>query len=130
VLWLPDDDFGFVIESKGNKKAKNALGKTEHGQLLVSAEWFKQQYPNRTCLRVHLHPNDRATEPAMAKDTYVLTLESLSKVVCALRALLAEVCLAMTTTQARLALCEKLLRQHRLTPREFTKTYLSKFIVA
>jgi len=130
VLWLPDADFGFVIESKGNKKPKNVLGKAEHGQLLVSAEWFRQQYPDRNCVRVHLHANDKATEPAIAKDTYVLTFDSLSKLVGALRAVLSEVCLAMTTTQARLALCEKLLRQHQLTPRELAKKYLAKFTVA
>ncbi|MFZ0962077.1 MAG: hypothetical protein WAO35_14330 [Terriglobia bacterium] len=130
VLWLPDDDFGLVIESKGKKKAKNALGKEDHGQLLVSAEWFKQQYPNRRCLRVQLHPTDKATQPAMAKDTYALTFDSVAQLVCAVRAVLTEVCLATTTTQARLRLCENLLVQHDLTPRKLVDRYLSKFAVA
>jgi replicative superfamily II helicase len=130
VLWLPDDDFGLVIESKGKKKAKSALGKEDHGQLLVSAEWFKQQYPNRRCLRVQLHPTDKATRRAIAKDTHVLTFDSMAQLVCAARAMLTEVCLATTTTQARQRLCEKLLAQHDLTPRQLVDHYLSKFAIA
>ena len=81
ILWLPDEPLGILIESKGNKQPQNALGKSEHGQLLVSAEWFKEQYPQRTCIRVQLHPNEMATPQAMAQNTFVLTFESLGRLV-------------------------------------------------
>ncbi len=130
VLWLPDDDFGFVIESKGKKKGGSILGKQDHGQLLVSEEWYRQQYPSRRCIRVQIHPTDKATKPAMAENTYVLTLDKLGQLVGALRAVLTEVCLATGTTQARLHLCKGLLKQHDLTPRQLIDRYLTKFSVA
>ena len=61
--------------------AENALGKAEHGQLLVSVEWFKQQYTKRKCIPVQLHPNNKATEPAMTKNTFALTSDKLSQLV-------------------------------------------------
>ncbi len=85
MLWLPNDNYGIVIECKGGKQAKNALGKADHGQLLVSVEWFKEQYHDRDCIRVQLHPTDKATEPAMAQSTHVLTFDGLGQLVSAVR---------------------------------------------
>jgi replicative superfamily II helicase len=129
VLWLPDGDIGILIESKGGKKPKNALGKADHGQLLVSAEWFKEQYPSRRCIRVQVHPSDKATEPAMAKNTLALTFDGLARLVSSLRGLLTEVCLSTHTTQKRLHICEELLRQNNLTPTELIERYFAKFKV-
>jgi hypothetical protein len=127
VLWLPDEERGILIESKGNKQAKNPLGKADHGQLLISAEWFKEQYPHRTCVRVQLHPTDKATQPAMAQNTFALTFDGLGRLVSAARALLTEVCLATTTMQGRLHLCEELLKHHNLTPHQLIGQYFTKF---
>ena len=129
VLWLPDEEQGILIESKGNKQAKNPLGKADHGQLLISAEWFKEQYPSRTCVRVQLHPTDKATQPAMAQNTFALTFDGLDRMVSAARALLTEVCLATITKQGRLSLCEELLKRHNLTPQELIGQYFTKFSV-
>lgn len=129
VLWLPDEELGIVIESKGKKKVKNALGKEDHGQLLVSAEWFKEQYPSRTCIRIQLHPSDKATQPAMAQNTFVLTFDSLGRLVSAVRALLTEICRSTITTQKRFLLCEELLRRHCLMPQELINQYFKKFNV-
>jgi replicative superfamily II helicase len=126
VLWLPNDNYGIVIECKGGKQAKNALGKADHGQLLVSVEWFKEQYPDRDCIRAQLHPTDKATEPAMAQSTHVLTFDGLAQLVSAVRALLTEVCSIMTA-QARLQLCQKLLDQLQLAPEKLVDRYFSKF---
>jgi hypothetical protein len=109
---------------------KNALGKTEHGQLLVSVEWFKEQYPNRECIRVQLHPTDKATESAMATATHALTFDGLAQLVSALKAVLTEICSAAITTKARLQLCQKLLNQHQLTPEKIVERYFAKFITA
>lgn len=130
VLWLPEADFGMVIESKGNKTSGTALGKEAHGQLLVSVEWFNQQYPNKKCIRVQIHHSDKATENAIAQETYVLTFEGLGKLISALRALLTEVCHAQTNSQGRLKLCEKLLAEHNLTPDALVTVYMAKFVVA
>jgi hypothetical protein len=130
VLWLPDEALGILIESKGNKQAKNPLGKTDHAQLLVSAEWFKREYPSRACVRVQLHPTDKATESAMAQDTFALTFDGLDQLVAAVRAVLTEVCLATITTQERLRLCDRLLKSHNLTPQELIGQYFTKFSVA
>ena len=82
---------------KGGKKPESAFGKTEHGQLLVSVEWFKQQYSTRRCFRVVLHPNNRATEPAMAESTLALTFDKLSQLVSEIRALLTTLCQSTVT---------------------------------
>jgi hypothetical protein len=95
--------------------------------LLISAEWFKKQYPHRTCVRVQLHPTDKATQPAMAQNTFALTFDGLGRLVSAARALLTEVCLATTTTQGRLHLCEELLKHHNLTPHLLIGQYFTKF---
>ena len=129
VLWLPDGDVGILIESKAGKKPKNVLGKADHGQLLVSAEWFREQYPSRRCVRVQVHPTDKATEPAMAKNTLALTYDGLARLVSALRSLLREVCLSTHTTQKRLHLCEQLLTQNRLSPTTLVDEYFVKFKV-
>jgi hypothetical protein len=129
VLWLPDEALGILIESKGNKQAKNPLGKTDHGQLLVSAEWFKREYPSRACVRVQLHPTDKATESAMAQDTLALTFDGLGRIVSGVRALLTDVCLSATTTERRLHLCQELLKRQNLTPQALIEQYFTQFRV-
>lgn len=129
VLWLPADPAGFVIESKGNKKGTSSLSKSDHGQLLVSENWFKQHYPSRKPVRVVLHQNNKATEPAMAHGTLALTFESLAKVAAALRAVLQDVCLNVGSSQKRLKLCDALLRKHRLTFPEIVSEYFIAFEV-
>lgn len=130
VLWLPDSDFGILIESKAKKDPKNPLTKAEHGQLLVSAEWFRQQYPDRQCVRVQFHPNEMATEPAMARDTLAFTFEGLVKLIAALRLVLKTVCQAAVTKEERLRLCEKQLAEQNLTPPLLVEHYFSKFMAA
>jgi replicative superfamily II helicase len=127
VLWLMYEKYGLVIESKGKKKAKNALAKEDHGQLLISAKWFAEQYPDRKCVRVQVHPNANATGPAMATDTLALTFDGLGKLVSALREVLHEVCAANTTSQKRLHLCDELLRKHKLTMPDLLSTYFVPF---
>lgn len=127
VLWLPDADVGLVIEAKSKKLPDNPLNKGDHGQLLVSAEWFKQHYPERRCIRIHVHPSPKATEPSMAQDTLALTFEQLDRMVASLRCVLREICLAALPTPQRTQLCEKLLLEQRLTPSLLPSEYLQKF---
>jgi Type III restriction enzyme, res subunit len=127
VLWLPSDLVGLVIESKGGKQPKNALSKGDHGQLLVSAEWFKREYPNRQCVRIQVHANQKATEPAMAHDSLVITFDGLGKLIAALREVLAEVCSAQVSKQQRKAVCDKRLREKNLIIPNLIETYCQKF---
>lgn len=130
VLWVPNELVGFVIESKGNKKTGGTLGKAEHGQLLVSEKWFLKHYPDRRSISVILHPNKKATEPAMAQATLALTFESLAKLTSSLRVVLQEVCLSHASTQKRIVMCDKLLRQHSLTMPDLEICYFQPFEVS
>lgn len=129
VLWLPTDPAGFIIESKGNKKGVSSLSKSEHGQLLVSENWFKQHYAKRKPLRVVLHHNNKATDPAMAQGSLALTFDNLGKLTSALRGVLQEVCLSVGSSQQRLKLCDSLLEKHRLRSEYIATEYLVPFEV-
>ena len=129
VLWVPNEAVGFVIESKGNKKSTASLGKVEHGQLLVAEKWFGQHYPDRRSIGVILHPTNLATEPAMAQTTLALTFDSLANLASSLRVVLQEVCLNHGSTQQRVLLCDKLLRQHNLTMPTLETSYFQPFKV-
>ena len=93
----------------------------------MSVEWFKQQYAKRKCIPVQLHPNNKATEPAMAKNTFALTFNKLSQLVGEVRALLKKLCSATTTKEARLHLCSDLLREHGLGPKQLVDKFLVPF---
>ena len=129
VLWLPADPVGPVIESKGNKKSTGSLSKAEHGQLLVSENWFKQHYSSRKPIRVVLHHNNKATEPAVAQGTLALTFERLAILTAALRSVLQEVCLSVGSSQQRLALCDSLLKKNHLIYPDFVSKFFIPFEV-
>lgn len=129
VLWLPNADIGIIIESKLGKKPKKALGKEDHGQLLVSAEWFKEAYPARNGIRVQVHPNVEATAPSMAKKTYVLTYENMGRITSALRSVLTELCFSHASPKNRLSQCRKLLEDNHLTPSALVGEYFTLFKV-
>jgi replicative superfamily II helicase len=130
VLWLPNDFEGIVIESKGGKKPDNPLGKSEHGQLLISAEWFKKQYPGRKCVALVVHPTNKATEPAMAQTAFALTLDNLAQLLAEARSMLTLLCNSTVTKDARAGLCHDLLRKHGLDWKALMATYLVPFEVA
>ncbi len=79
VLWLLPDKVGVVIEAKSRKEAKNALNKDQHGQLLVAENWFKSAYPDHTCVRVSVHPNDVATKASSADGSYAFNFEAVAE---------------------------------------------------
>jgi hypothetical protein len=131
VLWLPTkEEIAFVIECKGNKAASSRLSKTDHGQLLVSTQWCQKQYPHLRPIRIVLHCNNIATEPAMADGTCAFTFEGLARLTTALRLVLNEVCLHLGSSQQRLQLCDRLLTRHRLTVAEIEDEYFLHFEVA
>jgi hypothetical protein len=129
VLWLPDVSVGIVIEAKGGKNSHSPLGKSEHGQLLVSVEWFKKQYIDRKCVPVVAHPTNKATEPAMAQSAFALTFDRLAQLVSETRAMLTLLCNSVVTKDARPGLCRDLLTKHKLDWKQLTTTYLVPFEV-
>ncbi|MBK1871598.1 DEAD/DEAH box helicase family protein [Marinobacter sp. 1-3A] len=89
VLWLMPGNIGVVLEAKSRKKATNPLNKDNHGQLLVADEWFKDKYPGFQSIRVSVHPNSFSTDQAEAHNSFVLTYESLQRLITEARQLVA-----------------------------------------
>lgn len=127
VLWITADQVGLIIECKSNKQMGSSLTKSEHGQLLVSENWFHQHYPNHKAVRIVMHPTSTASPQASAQGTYALTFGSLAKLTVALKGTLREVCLSVASNEKRLALCDKLLKENLLTPPALESAYLTEF---
>ena len=92
VLWLVGDDLSLVIEAKSRKNRGNALTKDQHGQLLNAAEWFKDAYPQRSCIRVSIHRNVIATKTTVTGESKALTLDKLNELIADGRQLLVTLC--------------------------------------
>ena len=112
VLWLLPKRVGLVIEAKSRKLSKNPLNKEQHGQLLVAAEWFAANYPEFSCVRVSVHPQNKATKAAVAGASHALTYEQLGALVSDARALLTALCESQLVTSELTPLCGSLLQNH------------------
>jgi len=127
VLWLLPGKTGLVIEAKSRKKVKNALTKTEHGQLLVAAEWFEKNYKWYECVRVSVHPKNKATKAAVAGASHALTYEKLAALVDDARSLLMSLSESQLSGDSLLAECERLLSQSSLKADRLVATYFVPF---
>lgn len=127
VLWLLPGNLGLVIEAKSRKKAKNVLTKDEHGQLLVAAEWFAGNYKGYGCVRVSVHPKNRATKAAVAGASHALTYEKLAALASDARALLSALCESQLSGANLVAECERLLVHSSLKSERFIESYLLPF---
>lgn len=127
VLWILPDQVGFVIEAKSRKKDKNGLTKEEHGQLLVAAEWFVKNYPGYNCVRVSVHPQNNATEAAVAGASYALTYENLAALISEFRALLTNLCESQLSLSDLENKCDQLLAQSSLNFNCLKENYLVTF---
>ena len=127
VLWLLPSQVGVVIEAKSRKKAKNALTKGEHGQLLVAAEWFAANYPGYSAVRVSVHPENRATKAAVAGASHALTYDKLAALVADSRALLTKVCESQLSTAELVAECSRLLAKSTIHTDRLVDSYLAYF---
>lgn len=127
VLWLLPGKTGLVIEAKSRKKAKNALTKTEHGQLLVAAEWFAKNYNGYECVRVSVHPKNKATKAAVAGASHALTYEKLAALVDDARALLTSLSESQLSGDSLLAECERILARSSLNADRFVESYFVPF---
>lgn len=127
VLWLLPGKIGFVIEAKSRKKEKNALTKKEHGQLLVAAEWFNTNYKGHKCVRVSVHPKNRATKAAVAGASHALTYEKLSKLISDSRALLSALCESQLPPENLVGECQRLLSSSPVKAERILDDYLLPF---
>ena len=127
VLWLLPSKIGVVIEAKSRKKAKNALTKDEHGQLLVAAEWFAANYPEYGVVRVSVHPKNRATKAAVAGASHALTYEKLAALVADSRAFLTKVCESQLSPDELVAECSRFLAESTIHANRLIDSYLVHF---
>ncbi len=126
VLWLLPERVGFVIEAKSKK---NALTKEQHGQLLVAAEWFAKEYPGYECVRVSVHPKNKATRSAVAGASHALTYEKLMSLVSDARLLLSSLIESQLDTEMLESECNHLLVSSNLRSDRIANNYLVPFDV-
>lgn len=126
-LWVTTSDVDFVIEVKSNKQPDTPLKKEEAGQLHVSLEWYRTQYPDSPVVGVIVHHNSVATENAIAKEAFVLTVSELRKLAADVKGLLLELSRSGLDKQTMLRLCDEQLLALSLTPALIVKTRLGRF---
>jgi replicative superfamily II helicase len=127
ILWLMPDRVGLVIEAKSRKKEKNALTKVEHGQLLVAAEWFSNNYKDYECVRVSVHKRNIATGAAVAGASHALTYEKLAELISDVRVFLKQLCLSQLSNVDLEIECHKLLNQSAISSTKLITNYLQPF---
>ncbi len=130
ILWLADEDSGFVIECKHRKEGKNPLTKDDHGQFLTSMAWARDSYPRRTLAGFIVHPTSDATAPAAAQSTDVLTLAKLGDLVSAARHFYHELCASTADGAVLEAVCTTLIDKFGLRRDQIVAKYLNKFAAA
>ena len=129
VLWMLNGDTAWVIECKNRKQPDNRLSKSEHGQLLQSCEWFREQYSHRAEVRVIVHPNSLATEAVTVGRTMALTLPKLWELVGSVRTLLRDLSSELRSETQLIGLCESKLDELHLRPSQIGDRYLVPFVV-
>jgi replicative superfamily II helicase len=127
VLWVISRKVGLIIEAKSRKNKANALTKSQHGQLLVAENWFKENYPKLSGIRVSVHPSVTATKKSVPSNTKALTLAKLNELVTESRKLIVSLCESGHPDRELKTYCEELLRKSNLTPDKLVEHYLVDF---
>ena len=128
VLWVFEgENIGIMLEAKSEKKADNCFSKKEHGQLLVSREWFKKYYPNMDGFPVSVHPTNMAEKNASADSTLVLTLSKLSELQGDVRLLLTTLSSYPRNNPERLARCDAFLDDKKLRGKQIIENRVTHF---
>ena len=129
VLWVISHKVGLIIEAKSRKNKANALTKEQHGQLLVAENWFKENYPKLSGIRISVHPSVTATKKSVPSNTKALTLSKLNELVTESRKLIVALCESGHPDAELKTYCEELLRKSNLTPDKLVEHYLVDFEV-
>jgi len=103
--------------------------KEQHGQLLVSGNWFKDNYKGLTSIRVSVHPNVTATKKSVPSRTKALTLAKLNELVGEAQKLITELCESGHPDNELAQYCDQLLKKTNLTPERLPANYLIDFEV-
>jgi len=127
VLWLMNDTLGAIIEAKSRKLKNNPFNKENHGQLLVAAEWFRQQYPECEGVRVSVHPTASTTRAAIPGESRVLTYDKLNALITEVRGLYSELGDLIVSGDELVTRCEELLKRRSLSPQQLIDYYLVAF---
>ncbi|MEM6883932.1 MAG: DEAD/DEAH box helicase, partial [Verrucomicrobiota bacterium] len=127
VLWLLSAELGMVIEAKNRKKQSSGLKKEDHGQLLVSGEWFEKNYPNVKYYRISVLPENKSSKNAVADQSRALTYEGLNLMIADARTLFSELCSTQLDGDALLQKSEGLLMGSKLTSDKIVNSYCEKF---
>ncbi|MCK6139748.1 DEAD/DEAH box helicase [Slackia exigua] len=129
VLWVfEEENVGIMLEAKNEKKADNCFSKKEHGQLLVSREWFKKYYPGMEGFPVSVHPNDLADKNASADSALVLIPSKLSELQKEVRLLITTLSSLSRNETARLARCDAFLDEKNLRGRKLIDSKTKRFV--
>jgi len=126
-VWRTDDGRVFVISCKNEKSADSPLFKKDLQQLLIDAEWIKEQYPELRRVPVVIQPTAEAVTGLPLKDIRVLTFEGLGRIVAAVLTISGELAASSLTVDGLEGLAAKLLLKHSLTPAGFIEAYLQPF---
>lgn len=128
VLWLLPTKVGWVIEAKSRKRNKNKLKKEEHGQLLVAAEWFQNNYPEYSCVRISAHPTNLATAAAEASGSFSLTYEKLASLIVEARKVFNVLSDSQLPDDQLLGECTKLLSDSPINAESIAGKFLLPFV--
>jgi replicative superfamily II helicase len=129
LLWLISTEVGLIMEAKSRKMTANAMTKVQHGQLLVSENWFKETYPKMAGIRVSIHPNVTATKKSVPTGTKALTLARLDELIGEARKLITALSESGHPDKELAGYCEELLKKTNLTPDRFVQYFLVDFEV-
>lgn len=122
-LWLSHLGTAWVIECKHQKTTP--LNKGEHGQLLVSIEWFEQAYNDFNCTPCFVHRDAAATTNSeiVGSDARILTFEALGRMKTALRAVYRELAFSSAPPEELAVQAARLLQDHGLDAGTVTSSY-------
>jgi replicative superfamily II helicase len=129
VLWLMPHKQAWIMEAKSRKLGKSIFTKDNHGQLLVSDQWFIQTYPEVEGKRVSIIPTNKASKSSVPQNSLALTFPNLERLVTATRSLFTELCEFPGSQTAQLQLAESLLGKAGLRAEDLEKNFLVKFII-
>jgi len=129
VLWIISKETGLIMEAKSRKNKANSLTKAQHGQLLVSENWFKDNYASLNGIRVSIHPSVTATRNSVPTRTKALTLARLIELTVETRKLVTSLCESGHPDSELASYCEDLLKGSYLTPTRLAQHYLVDFEV-
>jgi replicative superfamily II helicase len=127
VLWIAEDNHGFIIEAKSNKKPDNPFTKDDLSQMITSHEWFHKEYPEYEAIMIAVQPSNYASAAISPDDIYVLTLDRLNSIVSDTGTLIYELANSSATQEALIRTCEKRLKELNLTPSGIIKNFLMPF---